>query len=412
MTRAVPVLAGALWLLFLTCGRVQAQPVETPCVSPVAIASPESPPDPAEVTRLHDLATGRGVLVAVIDTGVAPHPELLGVLAVGDLVSRETPEPLLDCDGHGTIVAGVIAGHSLGIAPDAQILSIRQTSSHTRASDIQSPEQHTGGTLASLAEAVHLALDNGAHIINISVVACVPPETAVQLDSVVLDEALARAEAQQSVVVAAGGNLSPECQPGAVVYPSHSPTVLSIDARETAHSLADYSLGPPEGAEALSAPAYVPAALSPDANGWASAVETETGETREFHGSSFAAPVVSGTAALLRERYPHYSAAEIRAHIVGSSAPAGGAVDPMAALTFVPSDAEGPVRQLSFSPDHTLGSGQRARFVLLATSLMLAGAGGLLVAGLRHAPRSGSSPAGHRARGSESRALPGPRSPR
>lgn len=384
-----------------------AQPVATPCVRPVPTAAPVLPVRPAHEVQLRELATGSGVRVAVIDTGVAPHPELPGLIPVADLVARETPDPLLDCDGHGTIVAGVIAGQTLGIAPGAQILSVRQTSAHAARSE---SDDNTGGTLASLAEAVNLALDQGAQVINISVVACVDPESAVRLNSGILDDALARAEAQQTVVVAAAGNVSPGCEPGSVVYPSHSPTVLGVGGREDAHALAEYSLPAPEGHPVVSAPAFVPAALSPDASGWVGGVQPESGDARDFHGTSFAAPVVSGTAALLRQRHPDYSAAEIRAQIVASAEPAGGAVDPLAAVTFV-SSPQTPLasRRLEFAPSQAAEDLTRPRLEALAAGIAL---GALISLGAAGLLRSGSSPAGRRAPGSGSRALPGPSSPR
>lgn len=407
MKRASIVLPLALLAGTFPAPGAQAQPVATPCVRPVPAPAPHVPARPASETELHELATGSGVRVAVIDTGVAPHAELPGLVPVADLVARETPDPFLDCDGHGTIVAGVIAGQTLGVAPGAQILSVRQTSAHAARTDT---EDNAGGTLASLAEAVNLALDQGAQVINISVVACVDPDTAIRLNSGVLDDALARAEAQQTVVVAAAGNISPECQPGAVVYPSHSPTVLSVGGRENTHELAEYSLPEPEGHEAVSAPAFVPVALSPDANGWASGVQPDTGDPRAFHGTSFAAPVVAGTAALLRQRYPSYTAAEIRAQILASAEPSGGAVDPLSTLSYVPpAGADIASRRLAFTSPPSASHGIRLRMMTLFAGLSLAGVLGLAVAGLL---RTSSSPAGRRAPGSGSRALPGPRSPR
>ena len=77
---------------------------------------------------------GDGQLVAVIDTGVRPGPRLPNVDPGGDFV--ETTDGLTDCDGHGTLVAGIIAGQPApsgedgfsGVAPAARVLSIRVTS--------------------------------------------------------------------------------------------------------------------------------------------------------------------------------------------------------------------------------------------------------------------------------------------
>ena len=84
------------------------------CVPPAAVAE-RAGPGPAERLRLpaaHAVATGRGQRIAVIDTGVAPHPRLAGRLTgLGDMLTGG--DGLDDCDGHGTAVAGLI-----GAAPD------------------------------------------------------------------------------------------------------------------------------------------------------------------------------------------------------------------------------------------------------------------------------------------------------
>ncbi len=73
---------------------------------------------------------GEGQLVAIIDTGVQPGPRLPNVDAGGDFV--ESTDGLTDCDGHGTLVAGIVAGQpgndGSGVAPAARLLSIRAMS--------------------------------------------------------------------------------------------------------------------------------------------------------------------------------------------------------------------------------------------------------------------------------------------
>ncbi|NKS02623.1 S8 family serine peptidase [Rhodococcus hoagii] len=86
-----------------------------------------------EVEGLHQYATGKGVTVAVIDSGVSPNSRLPRLTGGGDYIA--TTNGLEDCDHHGTLVAGIIAATPsdsdgfVGVAPDASILSIRQTSS-------------------------------------------------------------------------------------------------------------------------------------------------------------------------------------------------------------------------------------------------------------------------------------------
>lgn len=88
---------------------------------------------------------GEPVKVAVIDTGVTQHPFFQGrVESGGDYVKNVTPPGpgLEDCDGHGTEVAGIIAANPTdpeigftGVAPDAHVVSIRQSSQNYKPAD-------------------------------------------------------------------------------------------------------------------------------------------------------------------------------------------------------------------------------------------------------------------------------------
>lgn len=278
----------------------------------------------------HQLATGAGVRVAVIDTGVANHPRLGVVEDGGNLVS-DTFDGHFDCDAHGTIVASVIAARDagdgiVGVAPDSTIISIRQSSSLGRTSGDQ-----VSGSLQTLIDAIHLALDKNAHVINVSVVSCIPP-TATPVDTRDLDAALARAEAQGTVVVSAAGNESTQCPHGSTVYPAHHDNVVSVAAYETPDAIAEYSISSPW--TKLSAPGFVPTALSPDSRGLASGT-TQNGNVSDFAGTSFAAPYVTGTVALMKQRAPRASAADIRRVLYESVDPITGAVSPLVAVSMM-----------------------------------------------------------------------------
>ena len=221
------------------------------------------------------------------------------------------------------------------------------TPDHQHAPDAEEPE--LTGTLSSFAQAIHTALDHDAQVINASVVSCIPPEHAEHLRTQALDDALARAEHQQVPVVAAAGNAGQGCEHGSVVFPGNNETVVTVGALATPHEHAEYSmpqLGHPTGAGdgdaaynsggpndvALSAPGRVSVGLSPNSQAWASGI-IRNGQPSGLHGTSFAAPVVTGTVALLRERYPHASAAEIRELLVTASYPQHGFIDPVRVLT-------------------------------------------------------------------------------
>ena len=201
----------ALLALSLTPAPAKAQDVA--CAVPALVDKPAASP---ATENLREFATGAGVRVAVIDTGVAPHPEIAHLRGGRDFVAADA---LHDCDNHGTAVAGVIAGRSLGLAPDAEIISVRQTSAHYRDVD--------AGNLQTLTDAIHNALDEGASVLNISVVSCLEPGFAARIDTSGITGALHRAEAQGAVVVAAAGNAGPDCEPGFEVFPARFPTAVS-----------------------------------------------------------------------------------------------------------------------------------------------------------------------------------------
>lgn len=302
--------------------------------------------------RLHSLATGAGIKVAVIDTGVSPHEQLATVHPGADFIAPEEPEPWLDCDMHGTVVSGIIAGHDIGIAPHAELYSIRQTSTHYRHFAPAPPAEggdSAGGALAAmsgnldtLAAAIMDAVAAQARVINISVVSCLPADHAERLDTTGLDSALLAAEEAGAVVVAASGNASSGgCAHGDTVYPAHGNTVLAVGATQDAHTLAEYSIR--SGEVALSADGHPPLVLNP-AGGWATA-KRDNGQDMEFHGTSFAAPVVAATVALLAQRYPEESPAQLRARIYQTARPSHGFIDPLAALTQVPAEYTVPARE-------------------------------------------------------------------
>lgn len=302
------------------------------CTSLDRVAAEKLPAADPRLAQLRRFATGAGVRVAVIDTGVAAHPQLRHLTAGPDFVDPAFPDPLLDCDSHGTIVAGVIAGERYGVAPDAQLVSIRQTSSHYR--DPAGVLEGGTGSLQTLADALNAAVDADARVINVSVVSCLPAEDAARVDMRPIDAALARAERSGAVVVAAAGNLSESCEPGYVVVPAHAPTVLAVAARGDAHSLAPYSLPGPD--RPLSAPGAVEVALASDGVGWARGTVAQRGQTQPYAGTSFAAPVVSGAAALLFQRYPALSPAQVRGLIYAAAQPGEGAIDPLLVIQQLP----------------------------------------------------------------------------
>ncbi|MEV6602438.1 type VII secretion-associated serine protease mycosin [Actinoplanes sp. NPDC051346] len=231
-----------------------------------------------DVAAAHRVSTGEGVTVALIDTGVAAHPDLAGNVLPGIDLTGGGGDGRTDTDGHGTAMAGLIAAHghgqdgALGIAPGAKILPIRAKFGKI-------------GSSPNVAKGIGLAVDRGAKVISIS---------SVTGTFTALKQAIQDAVARDVVVVAAVGN-----RPGSVAvgYPARYPGVLAVGATGRDGSLAKVSVTGPE--VMLTAPGV-------------DIVSTDsTGDYRIATGTSDSTAIVAGAAALIRSRYPDATAAEV-----------------------------------------------------------------------------------------------------
>ncbi|MCV7168404.1 type VII secretion-associated serine protease mycosin [Mycobacterium manitobense] len=319
---------------------------------------------------------GAGQKVAVIDTGVNRHPRLPALEAGGDYVS--TGDGLEDCDAHGTVVAGIIAGRAspedafTGVAPEATILSIRQ---HSSAYDVAGARRNDDdpnavssgyGDITTLARSITRAVDLGATVINLSVAACVPAGTPI--NDAELGRAVRYAFERNVVVVTAAGNIdqqglcsaqNPVADPNlaldrqwasvqTIVSPAwYSDYVLTVGALTPTGEPADFSVRGPW--VDVAAPGEMITSLNPRGPGLTNTWQDQRG-SQPINGTSFAAPFVSGAVALLRSRFPGLGAAQVMdvikrtAHTAGSqpSAETGyGVVDAAAALSYLlpPADA-------------------------------------------------------------------------
>jgi type VII secretion-associated serine protease mycosin len=263
-----------------------------------------------DVDQLRKLGTGRGVTVAVVDTGVdASHPDLQHAVLPGiDLVDAGG-DGRTDPNGHGTHVAGIIAGAAdgagmEGLAPDVRILPVRVLG------------RDGSGDDAVIAAGILWALRNGAQVINLSL-------GGIERDPLLAD-AVDRAVSAGVVVVAAAGNSGAS---GEVMYPAAHPTVLAVAAT-----------GPDDKTSLFSTRGdYVDLA----APGSMILSSYPGGQYRYESGTSMAAPFVSAAAAVLLER--SLTASESVARLLASAhdiddpgtdrASGNGIVDPYAAAT-------------------------------------------------------------------------------
>lgn len=396
-------------------------------------------------------STGAGVVVGIIDTGVAAQPRLPHLVAGGDYVMGRYGDGLSDCDAHGTLVASLIGAAPsgtplpvapreaapaapppaapapapipppappptvtitqtvspppppppppedapawglapprrtgsgdpaplapppgggtdglIGIAPDAVLVSIRQTAQTFGLADpgvSENPEDiRRAGDIDSLARAIVHAANLGVKVINISVVSCI--SATKPHDQSALGAALRYAAVDRDVVIvtAAGNTNAQGCNhqnppplPGNTDDPLGWGSVTTIAAPAW---FSDYVLavsatdanGVPltEDVASLHGPWMGLAAPGTDIMGLSPAGEVINGSVDQdklhsLAGSSFSAAFVSGIAALVRAKYPDLSAHQVIHRLQATAHPpaAGrdpvvgyGVVDPVAALTW------------------------------------------------------------------------------
>jgi subtilisin family serine protease len=221
-----------------------------------------------QLQALHAATTGRGVVVAQVDSGAeADHPDLAGQVRV---THNTVERSRYRAEMHGTAVAGIVAARpgngigTVGVAPDAQLLALR-------ACDERAP----GTTLCdslSLGKALQFALDRGARVVNISVSG--PRD---RLLAELLRAALARGTAVVAPVDAgaADGGFPASLAGVIAVAGPHGPVPAGF-------------AGSPLAAPARDVPTTLPGAR------WG-----------VVSGTSFAAAEVSGMVALLLQLQPH-----------------------------------------------------------------------------------------------------------
>uniref|UniRef100_UPI000AD2EB3B type VII secretion-associated serine protease mycosin n=1 Tax=Streptomyces ossamyceticus TaxID=249581 RepID=UPI000AD2EB3B len=233
---------------------------------------------------------GKGVRVAVIDTGVDDrNPQLKGAVdkAAGRdfLAKGKGADPTNDREGHGTKVAGIIAARPhddtgfVGLAPNATIIPIRQN------------DAENSGDSDSMAEAITYAVAQGADVINIS------QDTTKPLSGTSrLAQAVRAAIAQKVVVVASAGN---DGLDGTYknTYPAAFPGVLAVASSDRNNERASFS----QAGEFVGVAAPGVDIVSTVPGG---------GQCTD-NGTSFSAPFVAGVAALLKEKRPDWTTAQI-----------------------------------------------------------------------------------------------------
>lgn len=245
----------------------------------------------ADVQGAWDMgATGQGLTIAIVDTGVdLNHPDLKDNIVPGynAITGSEAPGANKDNNGHGTHIAGIAAAEEnnvgiVGVAYKAKIMPVKVMDSTGEGYD------------DAIADGIVWAADHGAQIINLSI--------GSEDGSDVLRQAVAYAYKKGCLLIAAAGNYEPDSEgnPG-VSYPASDPKVLAITATDEDNNVASYSVTGPE--VDLAAPGDL---IYSD---WWD--ETDGSCYAEGSGTSMAAPFVAGEAALIWSRHKDWSREQV-----------------------------------------------------------------------------------------------------
>jgi len=234
-----------------------------------------------KVAKANGISRGDGVVVAVVDTGVDPHPDLRSNLLEGGSVLASRPDNGQgDQNGHGTLMASLIAATGrkggdgvVGIAPSAKILPVRDSDAQGRGNSVRA------------AEAIAWATSHQAQIINFS--RAVSPSIALQ-------KAVKDAIASDILVVAAAGNKD---QDAVAAYPAEMDGVLAVGASDRSGNPAGFS----RPSKQVSICAHGVDIVGAEPNGRYSIGE----------GTSQATAIGSGAAALVRSKFPDLSAPDV-----------------------------------------------------------------------------------------------------
>jgi serine protease AprX len=304
--------------------------------------------------------TGAGIGVAVIDSGVANHPDLAGRIVASIDFTSATPTvsttPLGDPGGHGTHVAGLIAGDGsasggayTGTAPRAKIIDVRVI------------DANGYSNVSTLLRAMQWVLANRAtyniRVANLSL-------GGAPMSSYMLDPLATAAEIltfANVAVVTAAGNTGPNA--GTITSPGYDPYVITVGAVDdngttitTDDTIATFSSRGPTAFDFAAKPDLVaPGRKMVSLRSAGSTLDgmfperqvTATGALSadyfRLSGTSMAAPVVAGIVALMLERNPTLNAEQVKHRLKQTALPmvsapfssGSGMVDALAAVTSV-----------------------------------------------------------------------------
>jgi subtilisin family serine protease len=256
-----------------------AQPNYLYALQQSAASPPAAGPEQYSLAKMHlpeahAITTGGSVLVAVVDSMIdAGHPDLQGVVASAFDATGAPDKP----HSHGTGIAGIIAAHGklTGAAPAVKILAAHAF-----------PAAGADGNSMNILKGLDWSGKQNANIINMSFTGAPDEEVHVMLKEL---------RAHGAVLIAAAGNAGPRSKP---LYPAAFPEVIAVTATDIDDKL--FKMANRGTHIAVAAPGVDVLAAAPN------------GGYQMTTGTSFAAALVSGVAALILDRNRKLDAAAVR----------------------------------------------------------------------------------------------------
>ncbi len=260
---------------------------------------------------------GENITIAIIDTGVFPHDDLIKpinrIIAFEDVVNKR--DKAYDDNGHGTHVAGIIAGNGYssngkyaGVAPSANLLIVKAL------------DENGGGSSSDIIHALSFIIETkdlyNTKIVNLSLGS--PARGSCAKDP--LCKAVEKTVDAGLIVMVAAGNSGPK--EGSILSPGISSKVITVGAIDDKNTidfsddtLADFSSRGPT-LDGLNKPDI----LAPGVN-IESLSNSNTSKYISLSGTSMATPMVSGSVALLLNKYGNLTAVEVKEKLINSCVP-------------------------------------------------------------------------------------------
>ncbi|TXS52315.1 S8 family serine peptidase [Streptomyces sp. t39] len=259
--------------------------------------------------------TGKGVKVAVLDTGIdVGHPDFAGL--IDGTASFVPGEGVTDVNGHGTHVAGTIVGSGAasggdhkGVAPGADLF----------VGKVLGGAEGSGQDSWVMA-GMQWAAESGADVVNMSLGDSYPTDGSDPMSQTV--DALS--ERYGTLFVVAAGNAGPE----SISAPGAAASALTVAATDKEDRLASFSSTGPLAVSGGMKPDI--AAPGVDITAARSQEMTDGGEGpyRTISGTSMATPHVAGAAAVLAQQHPDWTGAQLKEHLTSTAKGLDGGYSP------------------------------------------------------------------------------------